>query len=71
MTGPAEPPNAPEGEDPERARVRQRLLGRGVLQEHLAERVIDFWMAKEARDRQEGESLGYRRPNPMFFGGGG
>ena len=56
--------------DPERARIRKMLRERGVLPVHITEQLIDFWIIQDAKDQEEARSLGYRRPNPMYFGGG-
>jgi hypothetical protein len=57
-------------EDPERARIRKMLRERGVLPVQITEQLIDIWIVQDAKDQEEARSLGYRRPNPMFFGGG-
>jgi hypothetical protein len=46
------------------------LHERGVLPVHITEQLIDFWIVQDAKDEEEARSPGYRRPNPMFFGGG-
>jgi hypothetical protein len=58
------------GENPERARMRKMLRERGVLPVHITEQLIDFWIVQDAKDQEEARSLGYCRPNSMFFGGG-
>ena len=58
-------------EDPERARIRKMLRERGVLPVHITEQLIDFWIVQDAKDEEEARSLGYRRPNPVFFGSSG
>lgn len=64
-------------EDPERARIREMLLARGVLPMHITERLIDYWIVQDAKDQEEARALeeemrrlGYHRPNPMLFGSG-
>lgn len=57
-------------EDPERARIRRMLLDRGVLAVHITKQLIDFWIVQDARDEEEGRSLGCGRPRIRFFGGG-
>lgn len=58
-------------ENPERARIRRMLLERGVLPAQITEQLIDFWIVQDSKDEEEARSLGYRRPNPLFFGSGG
>lgn len=55
---------------PERARIRRMLLQRGVLPVRITEQLIDFWIVQDAKDEEEARRLGFRPPNPMFFGGG-
>jgi hypothetical protein len=64
-------------EDPERARIRKMLIERGVLPVHITERLIDYWIVQDAKDQEEARAFeeemrrpGYRRPNPMYYGGG-
>jgi hypothetical protein len=62
----------PEGaEAPERARIRRMLLERGVPPAQITERLIDFWIVQDAKDEEEGRSLGCQRPSRWFFGSGG
>ena len=58
-------------EAPERARIRKMLLERGVPPAQVTERLIDFWIVQDAKDEEEGRSLGYQRPSRWFFGSGG
>lgn len=57
-------------EPPERARIRRMLLERGVPPVHITDQLMDFWIVQDAKDEEEARSLGGRRPDPMFFGGG-
>jgi hypothetical protein len=57
--------------NPERARIRRMLLERGVPLAQITERLIDFWIVQDAKDEEEGQSLGYQRPSRWFFGSGG
>jgi hypothetical protein len=59
-----------QGDEPERARIRRMLLQRGVLPMRITEWLIDFWIVQDAKDQEEGRSLGCRRPNPLLFGSG-
>jgi len=56
--------------DPERARIREMLIGRGFTEQDLTEWMIDFWIGQDAKDREEERRLGYRPPSGRFFGGG-
>jgi hypothetical protein len=56
--------------DAERARIREMLIGRGVPEREITERLIDFWIVQDAKDREEGRRLGYERPRGLFFGAG-
>ena len=58
-------------ENPERARIRKMLRERGVLPVHITEQLIDIWIVQDAKDEEEGRSLGYQRPSRWFFGSGG
>ena len=41
-----------------------------MLPVQITEQLIDIWIVHDAKDQEKALSLGYRRPNPMFFGGG-
>lgn len=67
---PSPPP--PAADDPERARIRQMLIDRGVLPNHITESLIDFWIIEDAKDEEEGHRIreGQRFPSAKYYGGG-
>jgi hypothetical protein len=56
--------------DPERARIREMLIGRGIPEREITEVLIDIWIVQDAKDREEGRRLGYHGPSSRFFGSG-